>query len=510
MSNGWQTITDEDKQIKNENDAYLGIEAKDLDNYIGELSYDSSQKDFDNAHAKNDKWLKDANILAPNKRRKILNQAAYENRKQLIDNNYADFTDYSNLTGNIDSKWEELDDLQTFDGKYDFSEIGKVLDDYKKIGEGILSYNSTWANKAEYESNRNEIIAWIDQGEYFKSLDVDKDTEGLQLPEEFTGPGTDIYQGLMNSAYVNWSLGNSDVAQQMVNQSSNYLAASMKNDALIKSEIANKEIEYLTENYTKILPEVKIDAIEKYAVQIYQAQQNGTEIPEAPNYLNENDRIIASRIAEQNPDFVNHFNLRKDTIQNQKIDNLEAGAYASINSFRNKMGKGTGKGLMDKIDSELADVLVDIGLYSVAEGKLESADHRNQAMKDIGGNIENIFEYLEGGGWFKKDYYEKGSEVTDLINNEFDEGSPEWIANMDKILNAYLPLDERGIRRRNPNADWVANEFGGGDMWMGANEKEQNGYKILISALESYAALRSIDAALGQDAANPELIDLYE
>ena len=263
-----------------------------------------------------------------------------------------------------------------------------------------------------------------------------------------------------------------------------------------------------------VLPEISysggssLELIENYAIQLFEAASTGKEAPEAPKELNENDIIIATHLANNNTDFVNAFDDRRKAILTTKQTNLEGGAFQALESHRQKLGKGTGDGLMDKIDKTLADKMVDIGIYSTAKGGLKSPEVRNKAMKDIGSNIENIFEYLDGWRWNGLDFYQEGSSVVDLIDGKFSPGSAEWIANMDIILNSYLPIDETtGVRKESSvAASKTIPEFLDG----GKESGEENGYKLLLNALEAYAALRAVDASLGQDPVNPFNLDLTE
>ena len=484
--------------------AALSVEYKQSEGLITQLNYASSQEDFDKARAELDDWNEkskdyfknDANQLA-------LNQGIYESNIKLINASYKDFEDYGKLTENIETKKTELFGLQkgSEDGKYDFSGITEVLNEYKQIGENILEYNKTWVNKTEYDNNISEIANWISTGKQLYSMDVDDATPGIQLGENMNPD----MEGFMDAAFDFWQIGRTDDANAAIRQSITYIDNQKRLEREHANALIQQEMEFLTETYMPTLTQDKINKIDEYSESIIKAHNSGQDIPALPDGLTENDKKIAIELASQNNDYTKHYAVRKETIVEQQAENLEAGAFGVINSFRNKMGKGEGFGAID-VDPALSKLLTDMGSYSTSKGALRGEENRRAVIQDIANNIDSIFDYLEGytRDWFwGKDYYEKNSEVQDLIDGKFSSGTPEWYQNMDAILDAYLPRDARGVRVESAEArSATEDEFGG------SNAQEVNGYELLISALKAYDAIRNLDRAYGDDPANPDNLDL--
>ena len=118
--------------------------------FIKELNYTSDAEDFVFAEMKNNEWLTAANTVAKTENDKKINQAVWESKNLLIKEQSRDAETYAGLQDNIDSKWDEIQELQTDDGKFDFTEIQEALSDYKKVGENILSYNNNWVHRQNY------------------------------------------------------------------------------------------------------------------------------------------------------------------------------------------------------------------------------------------------------------------------------------------------------------------------------------------------------------------------
>tara|TARA_Y100001963_G_scaffold115087_1_gene159719 strand:- start:5472 stop:6992 length:1521 start_codon:yes stop_codon:yes gene_type:complete len=485
--------------------ANLAAESQQATNIISKLNYASTQEDFDNAQRELDDWYKKtSDYHKDDDKQLVLNTTIYETNNQLINDTYADFENYNNLTNNIETKKTELFDLQkgNEDGKYDFQNIENVLNDYKQIGENILEYNKTWVNKTNYNNNINEINNWISTGKQLYDMDTDEETSGIQLGDNMN-PNM---EGFMDAAFDFWQIGRVDDANAAIRQSITYIDNQKRLEREHKAAMVEDEMKFLTETYIPILTEDKMTNIENYSEEIINAVSNNTDLPPIPEGLTEDDKKIALEIAGNNNDYTKHFNTRKEVIVESRYDNLEGGAFGVINAFRNKMGKGEGFDAVEA-DPKLLNLLTDMGSYSTSKGTLRSDENRRAIAQDIAGNIDSIFDYLEGytRDWFwGKDYYEKNSEVQDLIDGKYSAGTAEWYQNMDAILDSYLPKDERGRRQESSEArNATQSEFGGSNSAM-----EINGYEILLSALKAYDAIRKLDIEFGNDPANPDNLDL--
>ena len=475
----------------------IAQESNDIVNLAKGLNYNSDVSDFNNVQTKNEEWLVVANNNATTAADKKVNQAIYESKNTLIGEKRKDALIYAGLENKIDSKWNEIKSLQTSDENYDFTEVEKALEDYKKIGENILNFNSQWVHGANYKANVTDIENWIDLGQEFQTLDIDPETEGIQTSERFPS-----YDAILNRGYKSWALGNTDNAQRAMNKSLDYLTGSY--EAKQQAEVVTQEqIEEYTISYMENIPEGKMNNIIDYSkdVKEYNARiANGdTEAvkPEVPVSFNREEEMVAQGLITNNPTYTDQLNLNEQTYTNNK----ETSAYASINSVKNALGKGSGQAGLN-IDPSLRNALIGIGTYTTAEGKLSSLGARKSAVKDITANIKNIFKYLESGvqrlNPFGDDFYDNSGEVERVLSGAIVEGSPEWYQAMDSILNDYLPFDEfSGVRKENSDAvSATVTEFGGN------NQQERNGYELLMRYLKAYESIRILDREFGEDPAN--------
>mgnify|MGYP003671271348 FL=1 len=487
-------------------DKAIAQQSLTVENVVKDLSYSSEDSDFINASEMNSQWLIDANNLADTKNDKKINQAIYETKLEFINKVKEDKFTYDSLNAKEQNLSESLDSLQTVNQKFDFTEINKVLEDYKDAGEGILKYNKQWVHETDYKNNIKDVDTWIETGMSLEAKDIDPDKEGVQLPIE-TLRDSPTYSASIKEAYKYFSTGNEGMANQALLNSLSYLNADFKNKRLAEVDAIETEKKYLTEDYSKLLSQDKVNLINNYVNQI-SISEDIDSIPK-PVGLSNNDIKLALGVYNGTNEYVNALELRQIDLDNQRFTNLEESAYGSINKFKLNMGKGAGDGL--NFDKKLKDQLTDIGTYSVGEGKLDSQGNRLAAVSGIANNIKTIFKYLDDSNFDGKDYYETTGAVTKLVKGNVAEGTPEYYKALDEILDDYLPQAEgEGVRSPNPQASWTADEFGGGNKFfqMGTSDKEQNGYRVLLSALEAYASIRTIDKDLTQDITNPDNLDL--
>ena len=169
-----ETISAAYKSVDANNKAITATEAGELDNYLKTLSYASSDEDIQSAYDMNDAWLSSANSRERFNSDKKVNQAIYDAKKSAIDMISDRQDDYNNLNANINVLSNELQNLQTSDNEeYDFTEITKVLDDYRQAGEAMISYNQNWVGKQEYKDNIKEVKNWMKTGKFLQAMDVD-------------------------------------------------------------------------------------------------------------------------------------------------------------------------------------------------------------------------------------------------------------------------------------------------------------------------------------------------
>ena len=197
-----------------------------------DLSYSSEDSDFINASEMNSQWLIDANNLADTKNDKKINQAIYETKLEFINKVKEDKFTYDSLNAKEQNLSESLDSLQTVNQKFDFTEINKVLEDYKAAGEGILKYNKQWVHETDYKNNIKDVDTWIETGMSLEAKDIDPDKEGVQLPIE-TLRDSPTYSASIKEAYKYFSTGNEGMANQVLLNSLSYLNADFKNKLLI-------------------------------------------------------------------------------------------------------------------------------------------------------------------------------------------------------------------------------------------------------------------------------------
>ena len=492
----------------NKRKANLAEEGKQATLLIQDLNYSSSPEDFSAAIEELNDWhTQSKDLYKYDKNQRLVNETLYETNMQLIAKNRADATNYSNLLTDIVGLEDELNGLrlrEDGEGLYDFTEMNKVLDDYKKTGTNILEYNANWVDKKEYDKNISAIAQYITMGKSFESMDIDAETPGIQMEE-----GMAEQEDFMNAALNYWQLNMPVAANDAIRQSVAWIDNKKRLEIERKQQIIDDENEFITGGYTAGLSPEKVNLIEIYSQDIINSANAGeAKPPPVPEGLGEKDVRIAQELAMENTLYTDNFNLRKEAIAEEQVFNLEAGAFGVINAFRQKMGKGEGfKGV--SADPALMKLLTDIGAYSTAKGTLTSADNRKAIAVGIGENIETIFDYLEGAGWWAKDYYEEGSEIRDLLDGKYAEGSPEWYANMDRILDSYYPKNDRGIREENKNAKKrTVGEFGGNNELFGVSSMEINGFEILMSAIKAYDAIRKLDIEFGKDPSNPDNLDL--
>ena len=476
--------------------AVVAQSSNDVGEVVKELNYTSDAEDFVFAEMKNNEWLTAANTVAKTENDKKINQAVWESKNLLIKEQSRDAETYAGLQDNIDSKWDKIQELKTDDGKFDFSEIQEILDDYKKVGENILSYNNNWVHRQNYLNNINKIEKWIDLGQEFQTLDVDSTKEGIQTDDPYPS-----YNAILNRSYQSWKLGNTANAQNAMNKSLDYLTGSIK--AQEEAKLLSDEM--IQENaiaYMENISETKMsdiihysDLLKEYEINLANGVPNITR-PEPPVNFSPEEIIIAQGFKNQNPAYSDQLNLNKQRYN----QDMESAAFGAINSVQNALGKGIGDGL--SVDSDLTNDLIEIGTYSTAKGKLTSAGNRKAAVKDIGKNIESIFAYLESGLQGRlpgDDFYDSTGEVRKLLDGEYAEGSPDYYIALDKILNDYMPINElNGIRQVNQKAkSETVDEFGGDNQ-----KEEENGFEILKRYLEAYDAIRVLDRRFGEDPAN--------
>ena len=165
-------------------DKAIAQQSLTVENVVKDLSYSSEDSDFINASEMNSQWLIDANNLADTKNDKKINQAIYETKLEFINKVKEDKFTYDSLNAKEQNLSESLDSLQTVNQKFDFTEINKVLEDYKDAGEGILKYNKQWVHETDYKNNIKDVDTWIETGMSLEAKDIDPDKEGVQLPIE--------------------------------------------------------------------------------------------------------------------------------------------------------------------------------------------------------------------------------------------------------------------------------------------------------------------------------------
>ena len=368
-------------------DKAIAQQSLTVENVVKDLSYSSEDSDFINASEMNSQWLIDANNLADTKNDKKINQAIYETKLEFINKVKEDKFTYDSLNAKEQNLSESLDSLQTVNQKFDFTEINKVLEDYKAAGEGILKYNKQWVHETDYKNNIKDVDTWIETGMSLEAKDIDPDKEGVQLPIE-TLRDSPTYSASIKEAYKYFSTGN----------------------------------EGITEDYSKLLSQDKVNLINNYVNQI-SISEDIDSIPK-PVGLSNNDIKLALGVYNGTNEYVNALELRQIDLDNQRFTNLEESAYGSINKFKLNMGKGAGDGL--NFDKKLKDQLTDIGTYSVGEGKLDSQGNRLAAVSGIANNIKTIFKYLDDSNFDGKDYYETTGAVTKLVKGNVAEGTPEY------------------------------------------------------------------------------------
>ena len=302
-------------------------------------------------------------------------------------------------------------------------------------------------------------------------------TPGIQLDDKYANQP--IYKTYIEEAYDRWKTGDETAADDSMKKAVSYLGSTIVAQQNLSQAVQANEQKRLSESHIPMIADrERLTKIRVYANNIFAAEQQGKIMPNPPVGLTSDDGATAVLYASGDPKIHNAFAERIIGFVAAEKDDMKGGIMQYDKNISTYLGSG--QGALD-LDSEYQKLLGDFKLAAGSKKILESDKGRKAYKTRVGSQIEKTFEYLTGKGYGTIDYDSRVKDDVIALNNN-EEGSLEWQAALDNIIDVYLPLDTvsggRVIDSR-AKANTIS-EFGGTD------EQEENSFKVFIEFLRAY------------------------
>jgi hypothetical protein len=316
---------------------------------------------------------------------------------------------------------------------------------------------------------------------------IESGTEGIQLHEDYKDQP--YFQTLIDRAYDQWKLGDEVGANSTMGLATKYMIEGIRNQDAAEQEVTKNRNEFLHETVIPNLSETRLDAIEEFANKI-SMDPKLAESP--PSSMSEDDALIAERMAiggEYFPDIHNAFSVKKNAIFDKKAEVQEQSVYQMLEDLDNYF-------IGDNI-GDLVDKTEKVKTYTIGKETLTNPKVRTQVSEAIVSNMEDFFSELSDSDITGM------SDMKKIMDGTYKDGSKEWYMAMDRVVEKYLPKDDRGVRNKG-DVDWIAKHFWGDGTWNvnTADALEKSKMEGLMKLLEGFAMIRDFDSFMGEDPAD--------
>ena len=505
----------------------LGVETEKLSNTLKEIDHTSNDTDFTEGADSIDMWLDSALAMANNKNEETQYIAQAESYTNLLTSKQDNQIEYNQeLVALNDTKAElqKLQDDANFEtyGDKQFTQIEGVMSSYESILEGMYTYiDKTGPIATGHKNNIKDISNWINQGKLLKGYDIDSGTEGIQTSQDL-GATFDTY---MEMALNSWTAGDATGSNNNLELARQSITAEERLKRKFTEEMKEASRNQLLGTTAgegsargggyiqrKDFTEDKLQLIKTEASKKQRADAEiGVEyIPST--ILNQNDMALIELISSGDPEAIKALNTEQENFYGKKLDNQEGSIQTAFTTLDTYFGGGVGPNPIKNIDPGLKEgkyELVNIRPASSKDGYYESPEVRDQLKGQLSDNILKIFKNLDSGfggltggptdelailgGLLKDNYYDPNNHIQALIDGElYDKetkthipivtGDSNYKLLMSKIAEIYTGDMKTEARFR------TIDNFGG---------NESQSYNMLITHLEAYKALDSMEYLMG-------------
>lgn len=519
---------------KNTNLAVIGQEKSDLVKVINELDHTMDADNYVEVGNALEEWRQSSLEKITDKNEQTLINASYESLNTLIEDKLDNATEYETQYKDLLTTQKNINELKENADMGTFSEIDSVLTSYGEMLDGMYKFIDKQGEVAEeHQNNIKNITSWLNLGKTLQSTDADADTPGMQSDEDYGS----LFDMHMNRALKYWISGDEALANNSILLADNSISGETRMRAKVLEELKEQKRDMLlgavdtgtgggrkggyiqSSNFNQ----TKLNLIYEEVNKKVTAENTigGEYVPNTT--LNTNDIELINLLAMGDVEVTGAIKDAENKLTGLAIDDQEKAIQQRFKTINTFFGSGAGSGLIPEIDDDLKTgnfKLINIQPASSSDGYYENKQVRSQLKEGLSENIEKIFKYLDSGiggffggddelglqtemsltdprtylsGLFYDNYYDPNNDIQTLMDGKYidketgetilvSKGTPEYNMLMSKIADTFLG-DNKEIARK-----LTESNFGG---------NESQGYNMLLSFLEAYKALESMDYLTG-------------